>query len=265
MKSSQDISLNNLPLGHLQVREQQESISPLQALHEVHKILGQVNILGSPIVLGSNIFEGLTTFFKEPLKAKNPKQFARGIGKGSIALVKFSAFGFLEAVGQVCFSELLWALQVQESPALFYKWCKTQWHFCFHTAWTFLVHTLFCWEEWNPLFRRSKGKQQNSRALPSNHCIADKDACTGGSDSLSLLQLTGGLSKGLALLTMDQEYVNRFSVRSVTLQQRLLQGVQALGVGAYEGLLGENTCFHLAHLLISLPFKGGSPVNRTKL
>ena len=52
------------------------------------------------------------------------------------------------------------------------------------------------------------------------------------------LQLTGGVSKGLALLTMDQEYVNRFSIRSVTLQQRLLQGVQALGVGAYEGFLG---------------------------
>ena len=55
------------------------------------------------------------------------------------------------------------------------------------------------------------------------------------------MQLTGGLSKGLAMLTMDQEYVNRFSVRSVTLQQRLLQGVQALGVGAYEGLLGNHT------------------------
>ena len=67
----------------------------------MHKILGQVNILGSPIVLGSNIFEGLTTFFKEPLKARNPKQFARGMGKGSVALVKFSAFGFLEAIGQV--------------------------------------------------------------------------------------------------------------------------------------------------------------------
>lgn len=65
--------------------------------------MGQVNILGSPIVLGSNVFEGLTTFFKEPLKAKNPKQFARGIGKGSMALVKFSAFGFLEAIGQVGF------------------------------------------------------------------------------------------------------------------------------------------------------------------
>ena len=66
----------------------------------MHKILGQVNILGSPIVLGSNILEGLATFFKEPLKARNPKQFASGIAKGSTALIKFSAFGFLEAIGQ---------------------------------------------------------------------------------------------------------------------------------------------------------------------
>lgn len=53
------------------------------------------------------------------------------------------------------------------------------------------------------------------------------------------LQLSGGVSKGLAMLTMDQEYVNRFSIRSVTLQQRLLQGVQGLGIGAYEGFLGK--------------------------
>lgn len=88
----------------------------MQALHEVHKILGQVNILGSPIVLGSNIFEGLRTFFNEPLKARNPKQFARGIGKGSVALVKFSAFGFLEAIAQV--SPTLRQIKPQELPRL---------------------------------------------------------------------------------------------------------------------------------------------------
>jgi hypothetical protein len=56
---------------------------------------------GEPIVLGSNILEGLITFFKEPLKARNPKHLASGIAKGSLALVKFSTFGFLEAIGQV--------------------------------------------------------------------------------------------------------------------------------------------------------------------
>ena len=73
----------------------------LQALHEVHKILGQVDILGSPIVLGSNLVSGVTTFIKEPLKARNPKQLARGVGKGSLALVRFTSFGMLEAICQV--------------------------------------------------------------------------------------------------------------------------------------------------------------------
>ena len=78
-----------------------------------------------------------------------------------------------------------------------------------------------------------------SDCQPVHAVLLTRYMCKNVSDSFSLLQLTGGLSKGLALLTMDQEYVNRFSVRSVTLQQRLLQGVQALGVGAYEGLLGK--------------------------
>ena len=153
----------------------------MQALHEVHKILGQVDILGSPIVLGSSIFAGLTTFFKEPAKARNPKQFARGIGKGSLALVKFSAFGFLEAGGQVRGAASL--------PSL----CR-------------LIR----------LVPRTKFK-------------------------LAGLQLAGGVSKGLALMTMDQEFVNRFRIRSVTVRQRLLQGVQAAAVGVYEGVLGKLT------------------------
>ena len=73
---------------------------PLQALHEVHKILGQVDILGSPIVLSSNVVAGVKAFFQEPLKARNLNEFARGLGKGSMELIKFSAFGFLEAIGQ---------------------------------------------------------------------------------------------------------------------------------------------------------------------
>ena len=73
----------------------------MQALHEMHKILGQVDILGSPIVLGSSIAAGISSFFREPAKARNPKQFARGIGKGSLALVKNALFGFFNAFGQV--------------------------------------------------------------------------------------------------------------------------------------------------------------------
>lgn len=52
------------------------------------------------------------------------------------------------------------------------------------------------------------------------------------------MQLLGGTAKGLAVLTMDQEYINRFRVRPVSYRQRMLQGVQAAGVGIYEGITG---------------------------
>lgn len=74
----------------------------VQALHETHKILGQVEILGSPIVLGTSLIAGMRQFITEPLKAHNPKQFVVGLGHGSLALAKYGAFGVLLAFEQVC-------------------------------------------------------------------------------------------------------------------------------------------------------------------
>ena len=54
-----------------------------------------------------------------------------------------------------------------------------------------------------------------------------------------LLQLTGGVSKGLAVLTLDQDYIARFRDRPMSYQQRLLSGLQALMLGLYEGVVGE--------------------------
>lgn len=73
----------------------------VQALHETHKILGQVDILGSPIVLGSSLVVGLRQFITEPLKAHNPKQFVIGLGHGTLALAKYGSFGLLLAFEQV--------------------------------------------------------------------------------------------------------------------------------------------------------------------
>lgn len=73
----------------------------LQALHEMHKILSQVEILGSPIMLGSSLISGLSTFLAEPAKARNPTEFARGVGTGSVTLVKMASFGILTFIGQV--------------------------------------------------------------------------------------------------------------------------------------------------------------------
>lgn len=73
----------------------------LQALHEMHKILSQVEILGSPIMLGSSLISGLSTFLAEPAKARNPSEFARGVGTGSVTLIKMASFGILTFIGQV--------------------------------------------------------------------------------------------------------------------------------------------------------------------
>ena len=73
----------------------------VQAVHEMHKILSQVEILGSPIMLGSSIITGLSAFLKAPAKARNPSEFARGLGTGSVILVKMASFGILTFIAQV--------------------------------------------------------------------------------------------------------------------------------------------------------------------
>lgn len=53
------------------------------------------------------------------------------------------------------------------------------------------------------------------------------------------VQLTGGISKGMAMLTLDQDYISRFRNQPMTAQQRLIYALQALGVGLYEGVIGQ--------------------------
>ena len=74
---------------------------PVQALRETHKILSQVDILGSPIVLGASLAAGLQSFVREPLKARNPVQFVVGLGHGSRALLQLGTYGLFNAVSQV--------------------------------------------------------------------------------------------------------------------------------------------------------------------
>ena len=73
----------------------------MQGLHEMHKILGQVDILGSPIVLSNSLIVGLTRFIAEPAKARNPQEFMRGVVQGSVIFVKMFSYGFLTFFGQV--------------------------------------------------------------------------------------------------------------------------------------------------------------------
>lgn len=41
------------------------------------------------------------------------------------------------------------------------------------------------------------------------------------------------------MLTLDQDYISRFRNRPMTYQQRLVYAMQALGVGIYEGVIGQ--------------------------
>ena len=179
---------------------------PMQALHETHKILGQVDILGSPIVLGSSIVTGVRQFISEPLKAHNPKQFVIGLGHGTLALVKYGAFGFLLAIEQV-------GLAVRTVKP---KWGAMAIHH--------FLASLMCFTEPAWMMTAWSGGMLSV-------CWLDKHICMGA-------QLLGGTAKGLAVLTMDQEFINRFRVRPVTYRQRMLQGLQGAGVGIYEGITG---------------------------
>ncbi len=41
------------------------------------------------------------------------------------------------------------------------------------------------------------------------------------------------------MLTLDQDYISRFRNQPMTAQQRLIYALQALGVGMYEGVIGQ--------------------------
>ena len=70
-------------------------------MHELHKILGQMDLLGSPILLTSSLLAGVASFFAEPAKARSPGEFAHGVGQGTLALLRSAAFGLCHALGQV--------------------------------------------------------------------------------------------------------------------------------------------------------------------
>eukprot|EP00850_Spirogloea_muscicola_P001736 SM000006S19501 [mRNA] locus=s6:1093208:1119415:+ [translate_table: standard] len=122
----------------------------LQALQEIHKILGSVDFLGDPMSLVHSLGTGVMDFFVEPAKATTPEEFLKGSVAGSISLIKNSTYGVLNTVSK----------------------------------------------------------------------------------------LTGGVSKGLALLSFDDDYVQRFSQRPADAQETLIRGAQDLGAGFYEGITG---------------------------
>lgn len=79
----------------------QSSVCPVQALQQMHKILGQVDIVGVPFTLGSSLFEGFSGLIMKPAQAKSPAEFFDSLGHGLFILFRNAMFGVLHAFGQV--------------------------------------------------------------------------------------------------------------------------------------------------------------------
>ena len=72
----------------------------MQALQQMHKILGQVDIVGVPFTLGSSLIEGVTSLVVAPTRATTPQEFFDSLGRGFFILFRNAAYGVMHALGQ---------------------------------------------------------------------------------------------------------------------------------------------------------------------
>ena len=75
----------------------------VQAIGQLYKLLGAIDIIGNPIGLIDKLGSGVFEFFNEPRKGlmKGPKEFAQGLGKGLKSLVTSVVSGSLNSVSRV--------------------------------------------------------------------------------------------------------------------------------------------------------------------
>jgi len=74
-----------------------------QGIQEIYKILGSADFLGNPVGLFSNIGTGVLDFFFEPAQGliKSPKDFGKGLAKGTASLLKNSVYGTFNTVSKL--------------------------------------------------------------------------------------------------------------------------------------------------------------------
>jgi vacuolar protein sorting-associated protein 13A/C len=74
-----------------------------QAIFQVYRILGSIDLIGNPIGLIDKLGSGVFEFFNEPRKGllKGPKEFVKGLGKGVRSLVTSIVGGGLNSVSRV--------------------------------------------------------------------------------------------------------------------------------------------------------------------
>jgi len=74
-----------------------------QGLQEVYKVLGSVDMLGNPVGLVNNLGTGVVDFFFEPAQGlvKSPKDFGKGLAKGTSSLVRNTFYGTFNTVAKI--------------------------------------------------------------------------------------------------------------------------------------------------------------------
>eukprot|EP01117_Protostelium_nocturnum_P007086 TRINITY_DN2542_c0_g3_i1.p1 TRINITY_DN2542_c0_g3~~TRINITY_DN2542_c0_g3_i1.p1 ORF type:complete len:1711 (+),score=625.62 TRINITY_DN2542_c0_g3_i1:479-5134(+) len=74
-----------------------------QAIRGSYKILGSAEFLGNPVSIVSNLGTGFKDFFYEPFAgiAHGPKEFGRGLSKGSKSLAKKSVYGLFSGGSKI--------------------------------------------------------------------------------------------------------------------------------------------------------------------
>lgn len=74
-----------------------------QAVTEVLKLIGSVDVLGNPVGLFTNIGTGVKDFFYEPAQGivKSPAEFASGLGRGTKSMIKNTVSGLFNSVSKI--------------------------------------------------------------------------------------------------------------------------------------------------------------------
>ena len=75
----------------------------MQVISKIYLLLGAFNVVGNPVELVGNIYEGVSAFFFEPMESlmKKPSDFFSSVGKGTTKLLSMTAFGVLDSVSKI--------------------------------------------------------------------------------------------------------------------------------------------------------------------
>uniref|UniRef100_A0A6B2L199 Intermembrane lipid transfer protein VPS13-like C-terminal domain-containing protein n=1 Tax=Arcella intermedia TaxID=1963864 RepID=A0A6B2L199_9EUKA len=75
----------------------------IQLNSQIYSLLGSAEVLGSPISFVTNLSDGVKDFFYEPAKGitLSPEEFVKGVGKGSLSLLRNSIFGLFGSAAKI--------------------------------------------------------------------------------------------------------------------------------------------------------------------